>query len=61
MRKYWDQAREADQIQARYVEQIAISERQLKRMDAVITEKERQVQRLDALLKKWEQQPNTKK
>ena len=56
MKKYWDQAHEADRIQAKYKEQVAIADGQLKRMDAVIAERERQLKRLDAVIAKWEKQ-----
>ena len=54
MKKYWEQAREADTLQTEYKRQAAESARLLEQQDQLL-------RRFDSIIQRWESQPSGRK
>ncbi len=61
MEKYWEQARQAEQIQNKYIEQAKRTDEHQKRFEDQLKKQEEVFQRFDKLVRRWESQSSPKK
>jgi hypothetical protein len=54
MKAYWEQVRLADDLQAEYKRQSAVTAEQQKRMEAILTKQEELNRRFEAVIQRWE-------